>query len=434
MKPKQDVQARRRNAKLYPIYKMFSWDLLFFYPIEFLFYTITKELSVTEVLVINGLYIIFKVLMNIPAIAICDAIGKRKGMIQGNLLIVISLLILIIMPGAISVVFCNFISALGWSMKAISESNLVYDSVATRGGDGLYTKLDARGGSWYYLLDGVASLMAGYLFVINNYLPMYVCLGFVVISWVLSLFFKEIYPPQKEKRKHLSKFIKEYKEDLKQSMKFMARSRRMKSYILFGAIFYGIIAIFDTYQGNLLTDIGIPEEQYSIIFAILSLLGGFSVNLIGVLEKKLKNRMLTWLALVYVGSFLTIGTLVMNFSSDTLLPMILLLYCFMKMAISIWYILEYKYLKNFSEPEMRGKITFAYEFVNGIVASILSILGGLVLKVLDIKEAILVVSLASLAILILILDYMRTRFGLKPEEYTKADIEFLEEKEKITNE
>ena len=197
MKPKQDVQARRRNAKLYPIYKMFSWDLLFFYPIEFLFYTITKELSVTEVLVINGLYIIFKVLMNIPAIAICDAIGKRKGMIQGNLLIVISLLILIIMPGVISVVFCNFISALGWSMKAISESNLVYDSVATRGGDGLYTKLDARGGSWYYLLDGVASLMAGYLFVINNYLPMYVCLGFVVISWVLSLFFKEIYQLQK---------------------------------------------------------------------------------------------------------------------------------------------------------------------------------------------------------------------------------------------
>ena len=84
---------------------------------------------------------------------------------------------------------------------------------------------------------------------------------------------------------------------------------------------------------------------------------------------------------------------------------------------------------------MRGKITFAYEFINGIVASIMSILGGLVLKVIDIKDAVLVVSLASLAILILILDYMRTRFGLKPEQYSKEDIEFIDKvEEKVTNE
>lgn len=30
-------EIRRKNAKLYPIYKMFSWDLLFFYSIEFCF-------------------------------------------------------------------------------------------------------------------------------------------------------------------------------------------------------------------------------------------------------------------------------------------------------------------------------------------------------------------------------------------------------------
>ena len=84
---------------------------------------------------------------------------------------------------------------------------------------------------------------------------------------------------------------------------------------------------------------------------------------------------------------------------------------------------------------MRGKITFAYEFVNGIVASIMAILGGLVLNIINIKDAILVVSLASLVILILILDYMRTRFGLKPEQYTKEDIEFVEKvEEKVTNE
>lgn len=423
-------KSRRRNAKLYPIYKMFSWDLLFFYSIQFLFYTITKGLTASEVLMINGLYIVFKVLMNIPAIAICDAIGKRNSIILGNILVVLNMVILIIMPGAISVILANLVSALGWSMKAISESNLIYDSVATRGGDGLYTKLDAKGGSWYYLLDGIASLMAGYLFVINNYLPMVICLGFTIISTIISLFFKEIYPVRKEERKTLGKFLKEYEDDLKVSMKFITHSRRMKSYIIFGAVFYGIISIFDTYKGDLLTDIGVPEEQYSMIFAILTLIGGFSINLIQTLEKKFKNRILTFLSLIYIVSFVIIGSLVTRFSGKILLPIILFMYCISGMATAIWYILEYKYLKNFSRPEMRNKITFTYEFIGGITASIMSVLGGLLLEVVDIKNAVLLVSLVSLAIIVLILDYMRTRFGLRPEEYKKEDIEFVEGNEK----
>ena len=43
---------------------------------------------------------------------------------------------------------------------------------------------------WYYILDGIASLIAGYLFVFNNYLPMFICLGFIVISTILSFGFK----------------------------------------------------------------------------------------------------------------------------------------------------------------------------------------------------------------------------------------------------
>ena len=44
-KDKKMSKKRRNNAILYPIYKMFSWDLLCYYSIEFLFLTITKGLS-----------------------------------------------------------------------------------------------------------------------------------------------------------------------------------------------------------------------------------------------------------------------------------------------------------------------------------------------------------------------------------------------------
>ena len=53
-------KKRRNNAILYPIYKMVSWDLLCFYSVEFLFYTITKGVTASQVLLITASYMLGK--------------------------------------------------------------------------------------------------------------------------------------------------------------------------------------------------------------------------------------------------------------------------------------------------------------------------------------------------------------------------------------
>ncbi len=425
MKSKKEInKIRRNNAKLYSIYKMFSWDLLFFYSIEFLFYTITKKVTASEVLIINGFYLLFRILGQIPAVAITDFLGKRKSIILGNILLILYMLILLFLPGAISIILANLFFALGYDMKTIAEPNLLYDSVSTKGGDGLYSKLEARGGSWYYILDGIASLTAGYLFVINNYLPMIICLGFIIISTILSFGFKDIYEVKREEReeKGLKNTLKEYGKDLKISFKFILKSKRMKAYVLFQIVLYSLISIIDTYQSELLTNIGIPEEQFSMIFAIMTLIGGISLSLKRPIEKKFKNRTLSFISLMYIGACIIIGTITSMYSEQSIIPIVLVMYTIQKIATSIWYILETKYLKNFTTEETRNKITFTYEFIGGIAASIFSILGGLLLDIINVENAFLIVGLFSLASMIVVLDYMRTRFGLKPEEYKKEDI------------
>ena len=96
----------------------------------------------------------------------------------------------------IAMLFCGF----GYAIKGISEGNLLYDSVATRGGDGIYTQIDSKGASAYYILDTILAVIAGYLFVINNYIPMYICLFFVILSVVLSFKFKDIYKGKQQKK------------------------------------------------------------------------------------------------------------------------------------------------------------------------------------------------------------------------------------------
>lgn len=425
MKSRKELnKIRRKNAKLYPIYKMFSWDLLFFYSIEFLFYTITKKVTASEVLVINGFYLLFKIIMQIPAVTITDFLGKRKSIILGNILLIFYALGLLILPGAIGIIIADLIFSLGDNIKTIAEGNLLYDSVATKGGEGLYSKLDAKGGSWYYILDGIASLTAGYLFVINNYIPIFICLLFIVISTILSFRFEDVYEPKEmAKNANIKDTIKEYSIDLKTAFKFILKSKRMKAYILFQIALYGLIEIIGTYSSDLLVTIGIPEEEFSIIFSVLTLIGGISLSLKKPIERKYKNRTLSFISLMYIGACIVIGFVSSMYNSKVIIPIILAMFAVHRICTSIWYILEYKYLKNFTTEDMRNKITFAYEFIGGIAASIISIIGGLLLNVIKIQNAFLIVGLASLAIMIVVLDYMRTRFGLKPEEYKKEDIE-----------
>jgi len=431
IKKKKTSKKRRINAMLYPIYKMFSWDLLCFYSVEFLFYTITKGISASQVLTLTSLYILSKVIFQIPAVAISDYFGKRRSMILGNGLLVIYQLLLIFAPNFSWMVLANVFCAFGYDLKLIAEGNLLYDSVSTKGGDGIYTKLDSKGASGYYILNTILSVIAGYLFVVNNYIPMCICLFFLILSFVLSFKFKDIYSvDENEDKESFAEFFKGYKNDIVDSFKFIKKSNRMKSYLIFAAAFYGLIKIFNTYKSDLLTDMMVTEEQFSMIYAVLSLIAAISVTYSKKIQRKLKNKTLTFLSISYVFSIIFVGTIALSMSNNIALPFILIFYAIIRICDSQWFVTEYTYLRNFTTPESRSKISFTFELITCLGASIISFIGAMVLEYLSVRYAIILSGLLFLAIMVVILDYMRTRIGLKPTQYTKEDLEFIESKEK----
>ena len=424
---KRISKKRRNNAILYPVYKMFSWDLLCYYSIEFLFLTITKGLSASQVLMLTSVYIISKIIFQIPSVVITDFLGKRKSMILGNIFVATYLILLILSYNIymimIAMLFCGF----GYAIKGISEGNLLYDSVATRGGDGIYTKLDSKGASGYYIIDTVLAIISGYLFVINNYIPMYISLLFVILSIIISFKFKDIYRGKQQKNKEkFSNFIKGYSKDIKNSFKFIKQSKRIRAYIIFAAAFYGIIKVMGTYKNDLLIDIGVTEEQYSMIYAVLSMIAAISVTYSRKIQRYFKNKTLTFLSLLYIISIICIGLITFSITNTIALPIVLIFYTVTRICDSQWYVTQYTYLKNFTTASSRNKISFTYELITGIVASIMSLIGAVILDITNIRYAIIFVGLLFLAIMIIILDYMRTRIGLKPKQYTKKDLEFIE--------
>lgn len=419
-------KKRRNNAILYPIYKMFSWDLLCFYSVEFLFYTITKGVTASQVLLITASYMLGKLFFQIPSVAIADYLGKRKSLIIGNAILVVYMILIIYSPGLLGILIATALSGFGYDIKAITESNLLYDSVATRGGDGIYTKIDSKGASAYYVIDTVLSVIAGYLFVINNYIPMYICLFFLIVSFVLSFKFEDIHRSKKEKTGiNLKEFLSGYSKDIKSSFNFIKQSNRMKSYVLFATVFYGVIKIMSTCKNDLLIDMKISEEQFSLIYAALSLIAAISAMFSKKVQRKFKNKTLKLISLSYIFSIIGVGIISIKLTNEIAIPLVLMLCCVMRISDSQWYVTEYTYLKNFTNYDTRVKITFTFELIVVGVTSLIAALGSLLLKYIEIRYAILFLGLFALALITIVLDYMRTRIGLKPKEYKKEDIEFI---------
>ena len=191
-----------------------------------------------------------------------------------------------------------------------------------KAGDGLYTKLETKGGIGYYIFDATLSIMAGYFFVVNNYIPMIICALCSLSGFIIACNFKDIYTVKKEKRKSVGKFIKEYKTDIILSLKFIKKSKRIKAYILFGSLFYAILRIMDTYKSNLLTDSGVQPEQYSMIIAILSLIAAVSVGFAKKIQDKFKNKTLTFISMVYLLSWVAVGVISLTITNNIAIPLI----------------------------------------------------------------------------------------------------------------
>ena len=122
----------------------------------------------------------------------------------------------------------------------------------------------------------------------------------------------------------------------------------MRSFMLFKIVLYSLICIIEIYGSDLLVDIGIPEEQFSIIFAVLTLIGGISISQRKNIEKKFKNRTLTLLSLIYVMSIIAVGIITNVIEVKIAIPIVLFMFVLQRITQSIWYVLEEKYLKNFN--------------------------------------------------------------------------------------
>ncbi|MBR3152304.1 MAG: hypothetical protein IKF52_01610 [Clostridia bacterium] len=218
-----------------------------------------------------------------------------------------------------------------------------------------------------------------------------------------------------------------YLKNLSTAFKYILKSRRLRSLIIFNAIFASLIALLVNLRRSLLTDIGVTPIQFGFIFAILGIIAAITSAKINKIHKKLKNRALTHLGLYFTSSVILSGAVVLlNIPTSLMISLVLFSIIIQYSIKGPYATLIKQYLTNFSHPSMRIKIQSANILIECITSTLLTLFCSFLLSITSSAYTTLIIGLIIFIVLILTLDYMKTRVGLKPEEYKNSDINYHE--------
>ena len=421
-KEKEQINARKKNMRIYSVHRMLTFDLLFYYAIKFLFLTQVKGFTASDIVVVSAFLGLFKVLFQIPITVVIDKIGNRRSLIIADLFQATSVTVIMLSNSLPVLIIGNLFGAIAVAMKDVAEPGLLNSSIPdVKEKSQIYSKIDGKSVGNFYYISAFSAIVSGFLFDINGYIPMTICVIILLISALLATGFTELIPVHKQED------IKKYYRDLKLAFSFIFNSSRLKALMLFSGVMYGIIMVMNTYEMGLLDEMGLSASITGIIYAIMQIVAGISSKHHEKIHQKYKNKTLSIVGVSYTLACLMAGIIaVTGLPYWLIIGIIVATYAVRYLSTGFYYVLIKKYITNFTNGEVANKVYSAHSFVIGLGNLIICAFGAVISSNFSVKHSMIIFGIVFFTIMILILNYMRTRVGLDPNSYRKKDINYKE--------
>ena len=264
-----------RSNKILSLFRVFSWDIVFFYSFNVLFLTQIKGFSEAEIMYTSTVIALIPILFQYPFNILAKKIGALNSVRLGCFCF-FAFTIGILIYSNIVLLYLNYvIFAIGSIFLVPNISVLSIKNLKMEGKDSEFSKIEGRGAAIYYLINAIASIALGYIFEVSPYLTMSFSVMASAVGLLLSFILKdeEKYTPrlsedsQKEKPKKdiLQTEISQEDKSQKDTLQEENISRQYKTkllsvqtaYLLLLAFsFYGLIMIESNIKQLLFQDVG----------------------------------------------------------------------------------------------------------------------------------------------------------------------------------
>ncbi len=303
-KKMEDAKYINKFIKIYPFLKGFTDDLLFYIAIDTLFLTIVKGLSADQIVLQTVISSFIALISRLILIKFIRKIGNTYSVRLGMVLLLLSAIFITFSPKYLGIVIGKVIYELSWTFKDM-ENVMLKNNLSVLGREREYANIANKGMIVYAFLTFVIAIISGYIFNINNYMPMYLCILICSIATIIYFFMKDV-SNNNIIKENTNTNIK--KENIKNKF-----PKVLIAIFIIYAIFFGIIntgqpnsKLLIQYQLSDIFDTEKVSIYLGIIVAFSRISRLVSTIVFGKIYEKLQNKSLIILTCMLMSSFLFI--------------------------------------------------------------------------------------------------------------------------------
>ena len=173
--------------KIFPWYAGLSGDLLFWVAIDTLFLTVVKNFNASQIVSLTTVSLITCIALQVPLLKIIKKIGNTNSVRLGSMLLLVSSLLLTFGQNYIVVALGKVIYEIAFTFQNMANA-VLKNNLELQNKNNEYIKVKTKSNTIYATVTMIISFIASLMFNLNNYLPMYGCITFCLICFILSFY------------------------------------------------------------------------------------------------------------------------------------------------------------------------------------------------------------------------------------------------------
>lgn len=173
--------------KIFPWYAGLSSDLLFWVAIDTLFLTVVKKFNASQIISLTTVSLIICITLQVPILKIIKKIGNTNSVRLGSMLFLVSSILLTFGQNYIVIALGKVIYEIAFTFQNMSNA-VLKNNLELQDRNNEYIKVKTKSNTIYATITMIISFIASLMFNLNNYLPMFGCIIFCLICFILSFY------------------------------------------------------------------------------------------------------------------------------------------------------------------------------------------------------------------------------------------------------
>lgn len=312
------IQYMERNIKLSPSLIALTWDVIFVWTISTLYFTQVKGLSNAETVMLDSILMFSGCLMCVPVTRLFQNIKPITATRIGTAGYGIYLLLCIFGNSYPLFMLAQFFLAFGYAVNSVKTNSVLTDSLSVVKRDNDYQRIYGKGISLLYIIEFIGAIGITYVFDWKPEAAYWLSFAVVVITIILTFFFKD---PEKFQDKNVdinSHIIENSKTEQKnkkpESFKKILASSFFIFLLIYAFFIRGVLSVTSSglklYLNELIYNYNlIPIWAYGYIYGISRLICAFASKYQFKFNLKWGVRTLIIINTLLVLGFLIVGLL-----------------------------------------------------------------------------------------------------------------------------